>query len=80
LKSKYRYDFLAGMSSPANIAQNFAWYYRFHRDPEVFETMLHAVQKLTPKDVDTFTRTYLVPENRVVLTLAYQAPQQTASR
>jgi zinc protease len=80
LKGKYRYDFLAAMSSPANIAQTFAWYYRFNRDPEVFETMLQAVQKLTPKDVDAFTRTYFVPENRVVLTLAYQAPQQTASR
>ena len=75
LKSKYRYDFLAGLSSPAAIAQNFAWYYRFTRDPEVFEKLLQSVEKLTPKDVDNFARTYFVPENRAVLTLAYEAKQ-----
>jgi len=73
LKSKYRYDFLAGLSSPADIAQNFAWYYRFTRDPEVFEKLLQSVEKLTPKDIDNFARTYFVPENRAVLTLAYEA-------
>jgi len=75
LKSKYRYDFLAGLSSPAAIAQNFAWYYRFTRDPEVFEKLLQSVEKLTPKDIDNFARTYFVPENRAVLTLAYEAKQ-----
>jgi len=78
LKSKYRYDFLAAMSSPANIAQNFAWYYRFERDPEVFEHLLQSVDKLTPKDIDAFAQKYFVPENRVVLTLAYQ-PKAKAS-
>jgi len=76
LKSKYRYDFLAAMSSPANISQTFAWYYRFDRDPDVFEKMLNAVAKLTPKDVDAFAKKYFVPENRAVLTLSYQAPEK----
>lgn len=80
LKSKYRYDFLASMSSPADIAQNFAWYYRFTRDPEVFEKLLQSVEKLTPQDIDNFARTYFVPENRAVLTLAYEAPQQPAQK
>ena len=40
LKNKYRYDFLAGMASPAEIARNLAWYYRFERDREVFEKLL----------------------------------------
>jgi zinc protease len=71
LKSKYRYDFLAAMSSPANIGQNFAWYYRFERDPEVFEKLLQSVERLTPKDVEQFAKTTFVPENRVVLTLAH---------
>ena len=78
LKSKYRYDFLAAMSSPADIAQNFAWYYRFERDPEVFEHLLQSVDKLTPKDIDAFARKYFVPENRVVLTLAYQPKAQSS--
>ena len=63
------------MSSPSDMAQNFAWYYRFDRDPEVFEKMLQAVAKLTPKDIDRFARKYFVPENSAILTLAYQAPR-----
>jgi len=58
------------MSSPPNIAQNFAWYYRFTRDPEVFEKLLASVQNLTPRDIDRFAQKYFVPENRAVLTLA----------
>ncbi len=72
LKSKYRYDFLAKMSSPAAIARNFAWYYRFERDPEVFEKLLAAVEALEPRDIDAFAQKYFVPENQVVITLAYE--------
>jgi len=64
------------MSSPANISQTFAWYYRFDRDPDVFEKMLNAVAKLTPKDVDAFAKKHFVAENRAVLTLSYQAPEK----
>ena len=80
LKSKYRYDFLAGISSPADIAQQFAWYYRFTRDPEVFEKLLASVEKLTPRDIERFAQKYFVPENRALLTLSYQAPKQTAQQ
>jgi predicted Zn-dependent peptidase len=73
LKSKYRYDFLAAMSSPAAIAQILAWYYRFERDPEVFEKLLGSVERLQPKDVDAFARKYFVPQNQLIITLAYQA-------
>jgi predicted Zn-dependent peptidase len=73
LKSKYRYDFLAAMSSPAAIAQILAWYYRFERDPEVFEKLLGSVERLQPKDVDVFARKYFVPQNQVIITLAYEA-------
>ena len=80
LKSKYRYDFLAQMSSPANMAQQFAWYYRFTRDPDVFEKLLASVQNLEPRDIDRFAQKYFVPENRVVLTLAYEAAPETAQK
>jgi len=72
LKSKYRYDFLAGMSSPAAIGRNFAWYYRFERDPEVLEKLLAAVEALQPRDIDAFAQKYFVPQNQVVITLAYK--------
>ena len=78
LKSKYRYDFLAQMSSPADIALQFAWYYRFNRDPEVFENLLRGVEQLTPKDIERFARKYFVPENRAVVTLAYEDAGETA--
>jgi predicted Zn-dependent peptidase len=66
------------MSSPADIALQFSWYYRFNRDPEVFENLLRGVEKLTPKDIEGFARKYFVPENRAVVTLAYEGAQETA--
>jgi len=79
LKSKYRNDFLAAMSSPADVATNFAWYYRFDRDPEVFEKLVQSVEALTPRDIENYAKKYFVPENRVVLTLAYEAAGKAAS-
>ena len=79
LKSKYRYDFLSAMSSPANIAQNFALYYRFTRDPEIFEKMIRSIEKLRPRDIDAFAKKYFTPERRAVLTLAYEAPAPSGS-
>ncbi len=72
LKSKYRYDFLAGMSSPAAIAENLAWYYRFQRDAEVFEKLLASVERLQPRDVDAFAQRYFDPQNQVIITMAYE--------
>jgi len=71
LKSKYRYDFLARMSSPAAIAENLAWYYRFERDPEVLEKLLASLERLRPQDVDALAGKYFVPQNQVIITLAY---------
>jgi predicted Zn-dependent peptidase len=31
------------------------------------------VERLQPKDVDAFARKYFVPQNQVIITLAYQA-------
>ena len=72
LKSKYRYDFLAAMSSPTAIAQNLAWYYRFEKDPDVFEKLLASVERLQPKDIDAFAQKYFVSENEIVVTMAHE--------
>jgi zinc protease len=77
LKSKYRYDFLAAMSSPARIAENLALYYRFERDVDVFEKLLASVERLKPKDIDTFARKYFVPQNEVIVTLAHEEGKRT---
>ena len=71
LKSKYRYDFLAQLRSPADMARTFAWYYRFERDPQVLERLVATVARLTPTDFDAFARNYFTPERRVVVTMAH---------
>lgn len=69
LKSKYRYDLLATLDSPANTASQFVLYYRFERDPEVMDRLAASVEALTPGDIERFAARYLVPENRVVVTM-----------
>ncbi len=69
LKKKYRFDTLAELSSPAAIAESFAWYYRFERDPNVFDHLVQTVMKVKPEDVDRFAQKYFVPSNRTVVTL-----------
>ena len=70
IKSKYRYDFLAALISPEKVASTLSWYYRFDRDPAALDTMLAAVDALTPEDIDAFAAERFRPENRIVLTLA----------
>jgi zinc protease len=72
LKSKYAYDTLAGLDSPGDLATSFAWYYRFERDPNVFDRLVESVRKLTPQDIEWFAREYFVPSNQVIVTLAYE--------
>jgi zinc protease len=70
IKSQLRFDILASLNSPANIAENFVTYYRFSRDPQVFEKVADAISKLTPADIDAFAKKYFRPQNRVTITLA----------
>lgn len=70
IKSKYKYDFLAAMDSPANVAQTFALYYRFERDPDVLNKLIQSVENLKPADIDAFAARYFVDTNRTVVTMA----------
>ncbi|HUP46513.1 MAG TPA: pitrilysin family protein [Thermoanaerobaculia bacterium] len=72
IKSQLRYDILSSLNSPANIAESFATYYRFTRDPEVFDKMAAAIARLTPADVEAFARANFRPDRRVTITLAPQ--------
>lgn len=73
LKSKYQYDLLAELDSPADAASTFSWYYRFERDLQVFDKLVQSVKDLTPEDVDRFARQYFVEGNQVVVTLTGNA-------
>ena len=70
VKSKYTYDFLAQLNSPANVALQLAYYYRFERDPQVIDKLVQSVQDLTPADIDHYARTYFVDNSRVIVTMA----------
>ena len=69
LKSRTGYDLQGSMDSPANVARLFATYYRFERDPQVFDKLMATVRRVTPQDIERFAAKYFVPENRVVVTL-----------
>jgi zinc protease len=72
IKSKVRNDFLAGLNSTGNIAQAFAWYYRFGRDPQVIDALMQGIDSLTPKDVDAYAAAYFTPQRRIVSTLWHE--------
>lgn len=74
LKSKFAYDLLAGLDSPPAVARRFAWYYRFERDPRVFDRLMAAVRAVTPSDIEGFAQAYFTPESRVIVTLAPARP------
>lgn len=70
VKSKYRYDFLAGLSSPERIGSTLAWYYRFTRDPAALDALLGSVAQVEPADIDAFAREHFNAEGRAVVTMA----------
>ena len=69
IKSKYRNDLLASLNSTPSIAEQFAWFYRFNRDPNVFQTLVESVDSLRPADVDAYAARYFSPDRRVITTL-----------
>lgn len=72
VKSKFRYDFLAELSSPGAIAKSFSWHYRFSRDEKALDRLLESVEAVRPEDIEALAKARFTPENRVVLSLAYE--------
>lgn len=75
LKSKWRYDLLAQVSSPADAASTYSWYYRFGRELDVLDQLVASIDGLTPADVDRVAAQVFVPENRVIVTLSHDPAQ-----
>jgi len=73
-RSKFRYDMIASLDSPAAIARVLAWHYRFGRDPAVLDRLAESVATIRPEDVDAFAARHFLPENLVVVTMAPKAP------
>jgi zinc protease len=79
IKSKVRNDFLGGLDSTGSIAQTFAWYYRFNRDPRSIDMLMHAIDGLTPQNVDAYASKYFTPQGRIVTTLWHDHDASTAA-
>lgn len=73
VKSKYKYDFLAGLNSPGTVALTLAWYYRFERDPNVLDKLVASVDRLQPTDIDAFAKKFFVSNNRIIVTMSHTA-------
>jgi zinc protease len=69
VKSKYRNDFLAGLNSTLRIASVLAQYYKFNRDPAVIDTLMQAIGRVSPSDVDAYASRHFTAERRVITTL-----------
>ncbi len=69
IKSKVRNDFLGSLDSTGNIAEIFGEYFRFNRDPNVFEELMQALDSLTPADIDAYAQKYFTANRRVITTL-----------
>ncbi len=80
IKSKVRNDFLGGLDSTGSIAQAFAWYYRFQRDPHVLDTLMTAIDSLTPRDIDAYAAKYFTPKRRIVATLWHEQQSATGAQ
>lgn len=78
VKSKVRNDFLARLDSTYDIAQTFAWCYRFNRDPQVIDVLMQAIASLRPRDIDAYAQKYFTPQHRIVTTL-WQGPAASSS-
>jgi zinc protease len=79
VKSKVRNDFLAGLDSTYDIAQTFAWYYRFNRDPNAIDALMQAIDSLSPRDIDAYAQKYFTPQGRIVTTLWHGAAARSSS-
>ena len=80
VKSKVRNDFLAGLDSTYDIARTFAWYYRFNRDPAVIDSLMQAIEELTPQEIDRYAQKYFTPQGRIVTSLWHgKAPESSSS-
>jgi zinc protease len=80
IKSKVKNDFLAQLNTTENISYIYSWFFRFNRNPNVLEVLMQSVMALTPTDVDTYARTYLKHEGRIIGTLWHgEAPKSEKS-
>jgi predicted Zn-dependent peptidase len=68
IQSKLRNDILGSLESTDATATVLARFYRYNRDPRVFDVLMESLGALTPADVDAYARTYFTPERRIVTT------------
>jgi len=73
IKSKMKNDLLGSFDSTGDIAETFSVYYRFDKDPQVFDKLVAAIDSLTPADIDSYAKANFTAERRVVSNLWHDA-------
>jgi predicted Zn-dependent peptidase len=60
-------DFINNNTTMSGISESLASYYTFFKNPGLINTEIDKYLAVSPEDIVTVARKYLVPENRVVL-------------
>ncbi len=75
LLNKVESEFVTRNSSVAGIAENLANFHVYFGDANLVNTEIERYRKVTPADIQRVAKTYLKPENRVVLHYLPQSAQ-----
>jgi predicted Zn-dependent peptidase len=67
LLNKVESEFVTRNSNVAGIAENLANYHVYYGDANLVNTEIERYRQVTPADIQRVAKTYLKPENRVVL-------------
>lgn len=78
VQRKLRNDLLGSLSSPDSIATAFARFYRYTRDPRIFDVLLGTIDGLTPQDIDAYARKHFTARRRLVTTFWGPSGPQSA--
>jgi len=67
VQNKLETDFIRGLASVENIAENLANYHVYYGDANLINKELERYMNVTPEDVKRVASQYLIPANRIVL-------------
>ena len=70
IKRNLRYQFATGLDSSDSIASTLARYVALKRTPETINTLYETLASLTPEDIRSAARRYLINEGRTIINLS----------
>ena len=73
VKNRERYAFTMQLDNSQSVAAAVARYVALRRSPETIDKLYAIYSRLTPEDIRTAARKYLIENNRTIVTLTGQA-------